>query len=196
MRGLVILVPGWGDPGVEWRSNAITGKLHESGYETELYIPENFGMGDIDRSAKRLAGLVKKSLWRNENIHVVGHSLGGLVATRSTRYANVGSITTIGTPHGGTKLANLASWSVSARQMAPGSLLLQANAKSTNCPLFSIACYRDALIWPRSSAIHPASTQKMWARRGHVSAVFSSKVASAVVDFIHKVDLQLANEIN
>ncbi len=91
----------------------------------------NYGpfTGDIRAAARELGKHVRELRERTgcERIHVVGHSLGGLIARyyvqRLGGDAAVGTLVTLGSPHGGTAAAYLMPTAL-ARQLRPGSELL------------------------------------------------------------------------
>ncbi len=113
--------------------------------------------------------------------------MGGLVATAADRMFPLESITTIGTPHGGTIFAKMGFFSTSARQMALGSEFIKENwATSTNGRLYSIGCKLDEVCRPLETAIHPHSERSAWFRHNHLSVVYSGKVADSIVDFCRK----------
>ena len=83
----------------------------------------------------------------HERVHVVGHSLGGLVARyhvqRQGGSARVDSLVTLGTPHDGTAWAQLFPTPL-VRQLRPGSELLQELAEpSHDCTTRVTAVYSD-----------------------------------------------------
>lgn len=185
IKPVVILVSGWGAPGYEWNASPIQGRLRECGFTVVRANPCNFGMGDIDHQARTLAWDFAEKYYEYADVHLIGHSMGGLVATEANSYGVFRSITTIGTPHLGTSLARYAprKWSESAHQMRPNSNITRRFKKVLHTPVFSIACKYDSLIWPRNSAIRPGSAKEMWVNHGHLSVLYSRKVANAIVDF-------------
>ncbi|MGH9197773.1 MAG: lipase family alpha/beta hydrolase, partial [Acidimicrobiia bacterium] len=91
-------------------------------------------------------------------IHIIGHSLGGLVARyyieQMGGFRKVRTLITLGTPHRGT-IAAYFSRSQAAKQMRPGSELLRMmNAKRRPRSVSYISYYSDldALVVPAKSA--------------------------------------------
>ena len=82
-----------------------------------------------------------------ERIHVIGHSLGGLIARyyvqRLGGDQRVHSLITLGTPHSGTLLARAGQALPLVRQLAPGSELLNELAEPATCSTRFVAFYSD-----------------------------------------------------
>ena len=113
---------------------------------------------DVPAAAVRLAGEVERVVAETgyERLHVVGHSLGGLIARyyvqRLGGDERVHTLVTLGTPHAGTKTAKL--WpSALCRQLRPGSSLIdELDAPAPDCTTRFI-CYwsdLDQMVVPRA----------------------------------------------
>jgi triacylglycerol esterase/lipase EstA (alpha/beta hydrolase family) len=127
-------------------------------------------LGDIRRSAERVAAaldaLARVPGFRHADL--VGHSMGGLVATyvlkRLVRAGRIRRVITLGTPHRGTPLALagallLGAFSRALWQMVPGSPLLrelEALPVPDGSELIAIDAERDAVV-PRGFARVPAA---------------------------------------
>lgn len=92
-------------------------------------------------------------------VHLVGHSLGGLIARYYTEHLGghrlVESLVSLGTPHRGTVLAR-AGRSTTAKQMRPGSdflNLMASSDKPRSVRYFSYYSNLDLLVVPSGSAI-------------------------------------------
>jgi hypothetical protein len=92
-----------------------------------------------------------------ERVHVVGHSLGGLIARyhvqRQDGGGRVESLVTVGTPHQGSVLAHVVPTPL-IRQLRPGSAVLQELAEpASDCPTPITAIYSDLdqMVIPTSS---------------------------------------------
>lgn len=120
---------------------------------------------DVRASALRLAEEVERIVEATgfERIHVIGHSLGGLIAryyvTRLAGDARVHTLVTLGTPHQGTWAA-YALPSRLMRQMRPGSgLMRELAAPVPHCRTRFISYWSDAdtaVVPQRSGALtHP-----------------------------------------
>ncbi|EWT07449.1 lipase [Intrasporangium chromatireducens Q5-1] len=119
--------------------------------------------GDVRRAASDLGREVEHLAEETgyERIHVIGHSLGGLIAryyvTRLGGDERVDTLVTLGTPHQGTYVAY--AWNNGlTRQLRPGSsLFAELDAPIADCRTRFIA-YRsdiDQLVVPqRNAALH------------------------------------------
>lgn len=94
-----------------------------------------------------------------DRIHIVGHSLGGLVARyyiqRLGGDARVHTLVTLGTPHGGTHAARVAPPYLLVRQLRPGSsLLAELDAPAPGCRTRVLAFWSDIdrLVVPQRNA--------------------------------------------
>ena len=87
-------------------------------------------LGDVARGARDLGEHVERICARtgHDRVHLVGHSLGGLIARHYVQLQGgdrrVESLVTLGTPHQGSVLAHLLPTPM-VRQLRPGSALLQ-----------------------------------------------------------------------
>lgn len=93
-----------------------------------------------------------------ERIHVIGHSMGGLIARyyvqRLGGDSRVHTLVTLGTPHAGTRAAHLVPHSL-ARQLRPGSELVRELAEpAPGCRtrLLSVWSDLDQLMAPKRNA--------------------------------------------
>jgi triacylglycerol lipase len=115
---------------------------------------------DIRRVAKRLNRLVE-SVCREtgyERVHVIGHSMGGLVARyyvqRLGGDARVHTLVTLGTPHQGTAPAKLVPHNV-ARQLRPDSPIVAELAEpAPGCRTRMVVVWSDLdiMIMPKRNA--------------------------------------------
>jgi triacylglycerol lipase len=137
--GPVLLVPGYG--GGTAALQPLAERLRTAGRDaTVVALPAN-GTGDLRESAAALDREVTAALARTgaESVDVVGYSAGGLVARLWVADGGAGlarRVLTLGSPHHGTQLADLAGevapqrCPVGCQQMATDSeLLTQLNAE-------------------------------------------------------------------
>lgn len=121
---------------------------------------------DIRSAARSLAVEVERLCERTGEgqVHVIGHSLGGLVARyyvqRLGGDIRVHTLITLGSPHGGTLAALLPLPHPALRQLRPGSdLLAELAAPAPGCATRFVAFHSDVdqLIVPAANArlIHP-----------------------------------------
>lgn len=187
----LILVSGFGGPGLEWRASPIRCQSEWYGYKSIYFKQCNMGLGDIEHNGRKLARLVNSvaDLPNCEKVWVVGHSMGGLVARYAAQHqARLEGYITIGTPHKGTYKALLAPWSTSARQMQPDSQLLKnLNAGPLHPNALNIACRYDTVVPYKNSIEHNARACEL-VNHTHMSAILSTEVAKSVFGFIQNVD--------
>ena len=134
-----------------------------------------------------------------ERVHVIGHSLGGLIARyyvqRLGGDRHVHTLITLGTPHQGTQLA----WAVPllplVRQLAPSSSLIQELAEpAAECRTRFLAFYSDIdhLIVPSRNARldHPDLNVRNIAARGvgHLSMANNGRIAFTIAGTLRQLD--------
>lgn len=128
-------------------------------------------------------------------VHLVGHSLGGLMARLYVQQYGgedlVHTCITLGTPHRGTYTA-LIGRGRAAKALRPGSeLIRRLDATARPLPVRFLSYYSnlDALVVPASSAklTHPAlnATNILVKDHGHMSLLLSSEL-------IHSIGVQLS----
>ena len=119
--------------------------------------------GDIRTAAASLGAEVERIVEETgyERIHVIGHSMGGLIAryyvTRLGGDEHVHTLVTLGTPHQGSYLAYV--WDNGlTRQLRPGSALYEELARPVkDCQTRFIVYWSDldqVVIPPRNAALH------------------------------------------
>ncbi len=105
--------------------------LRRHGWQQVWSLNYSLLTGDIRTAATLLARHVEEVCAHtgHERVDMVGHSLGGLVARyyiqRMGGDARVRTLVTLGTPHGGTRVAPLASAHPLVRQMRPESEVIR-----------------------------------------------------------------------
>jgi triacylglycerol esterase/lipase EstA (alpha/beta hydrolase family) len=119
-------------------------------------------------------------------VHLVGHSMGGILARSYLQQAGTGhvvSCVTIGAPHTGSQLAVFAV-SRLGRALLPGSpLLAQLNAgpPPTGIKLTAIYSRDDNIIVPAQNARLEGADNLEVSGIGHTAMLFSGEVAKVVV---------------
>jgi hypothetical protein len=105
---------------------------------------------DIRVAAELLGRHVEEICERtgSEQVDVVGHSLGGLIARyyvqRLGGDARVRTLVTLGTPHSGTRVAPLANAHPIVRQMRPGSPVVEELARpAPGCRTYFVSFWSD-----------------------------------------------------
>lgn len=116
-------------------------------------------LSDVGRAAGDLARHIEKICREtgHDRVHIVGHSLGGLIARyyvqRQGGDRRVASLVTLGTPHHGSLLAHIAPTPL-IRQLRPGSPVIRELAEpAPGCAtrITSIYSDLDELVLPTSS---------------------------------------------
>ena len=155
---------------------------------------------DVRAVAARLDALIERTCEETgyERVHVIGHSLGGIVARyyvqRMGGDRRVHTLCTLGSPHAGTYAAKLWRGGV-VRQLWPGSELMQELAEpAPGCRTRFVAFWSDLdqLIVPqRSAAIdHPDLAARNVALRGigHMSLPISGQVVHDIATLLAHLD--------
>jgi len=155
---------------------------------------------DVQELAQQLAAHVDEVLECTEatHVHLIGHSLGGLVARyyiqRLGGHEKVHTCITLGTPHRGTHAAWVGRGKT-ARQLRPGSLLLRQLARSSRAmPVRFISIYSnlDSLVLP---AVNAKITEPALRARnvlvkdlGHLSLLISRPIIRAIAEALANPD--------
>ena len=165
-------------------------------------IPVNYSpfTSDVRTAAEGLAQLVEQTCEETgyERVHVVGHSLGGLVARyyvqRMGGDARVHTLCTLGTPHAGTYAAHLLP-SRLVRQLRPGSeLMAELAGPAPGCRTRFIAFWSDLdqLIVPQRAASldHPDLSVRNVLLRGvgHMSLPIDGRVVHEIATALAHLD--------
>ncbi|QKY02573.1 esterase/lipase family protein [Janthinobacterium lividum] len=136
----------------------------------------------------------------SDRVILVAHSMGGLVARAWLRRhgaRRVARIITIGTPHHGTALANLAA-GANARQMsrihgAPDAWLAQLAASetpATRALITSMYSHHDNIVAPQSSAQLPGARNLAFGGIGHVALASDARVLRQLLE-----EITIKNEV-
>jgi triacylglycerol lipase len=156
--------------------------------------------GDVRSAARELGREVERicEATSSDHVHVVGHSLGGLVARYYVQQlggdARVHTLVTLGTPHHGTMAAYLLPTPV-LRQLRPDSdLVSELAAPSPGCRtrFFAIWSELDQLIVPQRNARldHPdlLVTNLRFGDLGHLSLSVDPRAIHAVATTLARLD--------
>jgi triacylglycerol lipase len=134
-----------------------------------------------------------------QRIHVIGHSLGGLIARyyvqRLGGDAAVHTLVTLGTPHLGTQLARAVPMLPLVRQLTPGSEVIRELAEpAAGCATRFIAFHSDLdhLVVPHRNARlkHPDLNVRNIAVRGvgHMSMPHNQGIAFQIAEALRELD--------
>lgn len=140
-RDPVVVVPGFTTgPIVSVGYYPLVERLRAQGYDVTLLVYPDYGLGDINANAQRLANTVNQVRSRTgaAKVDIVSHSMGGLVSRTYVKNlggsSRVDSLIMMGTPNYGTDLATIARFFfggsclgiTACQQMATGSSFLNA----------------------------------------------------------------------
>jgi triacylglycerol lipase len=167
--------------------------LRRRGFRTVSSYDYGLLTRDIRAAAMLLGEAVEKAAANTgyERIHVVGHSLGGLMARyyvqRLGGDARVHTLVTLGTPHQGTQLARALPLLPLVRQLTPSSPVIRELAEpAPGCRTRFLAFYSDLdhLVVPTRNARidHPDLKASNVAVRGvgHLSMPNNGRIAFAI----------------
>ena len=163
--GPVLLVPGYGGGTASLQS--LAGVLTAAGRDVTVVGIPGDGTGDLNLSAEALGQAADAALARTgaQSVDVVGYSAGGLVARLWVSGGHTGvvrRVITLGSPHHGTSLADLAGdvapgqCPLGCQQMVTDSALLAALNAGDETPdgptWVSIWTTQDETVTPPDSA--------------------------------------------
>jgi triacylglycerol lipase len=175
--------------------------LRRRGFQTLSAYDYGLLTHNIPRAAVRLGQAIEKLAANSgyERIHVIGHSLGGLIARyyvqRLGGDSYVRTLVTLGTPHQGTQLA----WAVPllplVRQLTPRSAVIRELAEpAPDCRTRFIAFHSDIdpVIVPSSNARleHPDLNARNIAVQGvgHLSMPHNGRIAFTIARALRQLD--------
>jgi hypothetical protein len=167
------------------------------GLHTFSYSPLTL---DVRRTAERMGREIEAicEASGSDQVHVIGHSLGGLIARyyvqRLGGDARVHTCVTLGTPHQGTVAAKLLPWPL-VKQVRPDSdLMAELDEPAPDCRTRFVAFYSDVdqLIVPqrRARIRHPdllASNVRVHGV-GHLSLPFHGEVVHRITGVLAHLD--------
>lgn len=201
----VLLVHGLGANRSNWRfverrlRAARLGPVHAVNY--------NPLTSDLPALAEWFAGeaAVLRERHGADRIHVVGHSLGGVVARYAIQVLGVDGVATcvtLASPHGGVALASQlvpapGGLGAVARQLRPGSpemVLLRSSARPLATRFVAFAAGSDVIVPAARACIREpelGATNLLVPHHGHFSLLFSSSLADALV---HQLRLGAARD--
>jgi triacylglycerol lipase len=155
---------------------------------------------DVRVAARSLGRAVEELCERTgyDRVHVVAHSLGGVVARhyvqRQGGDARVHTLVTLGAPHGGTSAARMLPLRL-CRQLRPGSdLIAELTEPAPGCRTRFLAVWSDLdqLIYPKVNAriVHPDLDAASVLVRGvgHMSLPANPQVARIVTRALVHLD--------
>jgi triacylglycerol lipase len=145
----------------------------------------------VKRIARQLEALVNR-IPLGARVHIVGHSLGGVVARWFVQemegHARVVQTISLGSPFGGAIAARRLPVLVGADLHAGSHLLARVRARAHvgAVPHTSIVAGDDRLVVGAANAIFPRSDAIILAGRGHNTLLFDEEVVRIVADRIRR----------
>lgn len=145
----------------------------------------------IERIARSLARVVAR-IPHGCRVHLVGHSLGGLVARWYVQelggHERVAQTISLASPFGGTERARPFRFLVGADLCRTSTLLarLRSRAHEHDVPHLSVVAESDAMVVPSESAVFPRGDVVVLPGRGHNSLLFDPESITHVVERIRK----------
>ena len=174
--------------------------LRRRGYGQVLTLNYSPFTQDVRTAALHLQHLVEQTCEQTgyERVHVVGHSLGGVVARyyvqRMGGDARVHTLATLGSPHSGTVAAHLLPTRL-ARQLRPTSELMAELAEPAPGCRTRFLCFwsdLDHLVVPqhRARLDHPdlAARNVLLRGTGHMSLTFDGRVVREISQLLAHLD--------
>ena len=146
----------------------------------------------IERIARSLSRLVDR-IPRDCRVHLIGHSLGGLVARWYVQelggHTRITQTISLGSPFGGTERARRFRFLVGAdlHRTSPVLARLRARAHEHEVEHTSVVADADAMIVPCESAVFPRGDVVVLPGRGHNSLLFDPESITHVVDRVKRV---------
>lgn len=172
--------------------------LRKRGFGRIVSLNYSMFTEDIRHVAGRLSELIESVVRETgyERVHVIGHSMGGLIGRYYTQVLNgdrrVHTLVTLGTPHSGTLPAWLVPHPIS-RQMRPRSEIVEElDRPAPSCRTRFVAMWSDldVMIMPKRNAriIHPdLNARNVFFRGvGHMSLPVDGRV-------VHEISTTLAH---
>jgi triacylglycerol esterase/lipase EstA (alpha/beta hydrolase family) len=163
-------------------------RLRAAGFDRVVSVNTPAGH-DLQALVDKVAATMEKvrTAAGAEQVHLVGHSMGGILARCYLQLQgggpHVASCVTLGSPHRGSKLAPFAV-SRLGRNLLPGSKLLsRLNAEPLPASVRFTAIYsrHDNIIVPMENARLDGANNIEFTGLGHTAMLFSAQVAEAVV---------------
>ncbi len=191
MQGHAVLVPGWGT--APDRMRGVAQALAERGVTPHVWAYEP--TGSIDDLSRRLTATMSG---RDDELHLVGHSLGGLiVASAALRHLHrqVATVTTINSPWRGTWLGFTAPGRLAASLRWRSEPLARLRTELTehlaeaDGPRWLVLGVTADLGTPFTTSTGVRDPSERLARRvvhaaGHSGALSSVRVHAAVADHV------------
>lgn len=155
---------------------------------------------DIAEVAERLGSLIEEVCEQTgyERVHIVGHSMGGLIARyyvqRLGGDTHVHTVCTLGSPHGGTAPARFVPWPVIRQMRSTSEILTELAEPAPGCRTRFVAIWSDLdqLVLPQRNARiqHPDLRARNVLIRGigHMSLPVDRRVVHEISTALAQLD--------
>ena len=193
----VLLIHGYGANKSNWLF--VNRYLQQAGFERVHALNYNPFAADIPGLAERVADRAEelKAHFGVDRLHVIGHSLGGIIARYAVQVLGLKGVDvccTIASPHGGVRLARHGSYlaalspfasGLQLRPDSPEMTLLRSSSRAL--PTRFVAYYSNLdMIVParRAMILEPEldATNILVKDHGHLSIMLSRRLTSSIVD--------------
>jgi triacylglycerol lipase len=184
----VLLVHGFGGTKSSWSYLART--LHARGLTCDAISYAPFGTS-VERVADQLVDEVARMLSKTgaDKVHLVGHSLGGVVIAEAIASGRLGgqvdTVVTLGAPFGGSPWAHLCPFAAITRALRGDSPLLRRIACApvpAGVRWLAFTATLDMIVpGPRSVPPHPEMETVTVAGVGHLGMLLSHQVVGRIV---------------
>ena len=169
-------------------------RLRKEGYWVSSYVYSSFFTASeaIVQGLEEHIGMVERQTGQRPVL--IGHSLGGLLARmwlgKDAASGRVQGLITLGTPHGGSKLAALAFGAL-AKSLKPDGALITALGEAP--PIQEVPC--TSLVSPEDEAVLPAGSlipPQGWRMRltpplPHFAMLFSPRAAVILLEELRRI---------
>jgi pimeloyl-ACP methyl ester carboxylesterase len=196
---MIVLFPGWA--GTRMSLIPLQRALRHRMGCTVVRGDVGLGIGCIRASAERAMAQIE-ALAERGRVDVVGHSMGGLVATYALKHLDRGrrmrTVVTLGTPHRGSPALSALPWpaswlSQSMMQMSPDSAFLRelnGSPVPLDSRLVSIAALQDGIVPTLYAKLsrRPRQFNRDVRCGSHMGLLFSRSVHDAIVRALRAPD--------
>lgn len=173
-------------------------KLTKSGYTCHSPdLKPNNGKNGLAPLAEQLNSFIKESVDVDKPFHLLGYSMGGIISryylAHHAQNHQCASLTTLATPHHGTKLAYLYPRR-SGIELRPNSDFLNklnANKASFHPNTLSIRTPLDGVIIPSESSNLPDAKNISVISPTHPSLIVSKRVSNLVISHLEESEASL-----
>ena len=189
----VVMVHGIFDSGD--RMGMLKKRIQQSGYKCLApdLTPSN-GRDGLDPLVNQLELYIKDELGEGEPYHLVGYSMGGIIARSYLRNSEnrqfCASLTTLASPHHGTKIAELYPLKAGLELRPNSDYLTELNGdhKSYHPNTLSVRTTLDGVIIPSESSVLKGATNKAFNTPCHPSVLLSKRVSKCVIHHLASND--------